>query len=167
MKSIYGKLIIGFLVSILFSFSIAGYFSLRKNANELGLLAVEELQNSTELIEDFMNLIDSDDLDKILQGYAATSEVSFYIESNQQKYIYGNMKEQHLSLKDVEFLKENIGQSIVLKDSSIRIFAKSIRVKNQDYIVYVQKDMSKREMIFLDSALIAVFCMLIAGSITF
>ena len=79
MKSIYGKLIIGFLVSILFSFSIAGYFSLRKNANELGLLAVEELQNSTELIEDFMNLIDSDDLDKILQGYAATSEVSFYI----------------------------------------------------------------------------------------
>ena len=40
------------------------------------------------------------------------------------------MKEQHLSLKDVEFLKENIGQSIVLKDSSIRIFAKSIRVKN-------------------------------------
>ena len=66
MKSIYGKLIIGFLVSILFSFSIAGYFSLRKNANELGLLAVEELQNSTELIEDFMNLIDSDDLDKIL-----------------------------------------------------------------------------------------------------
>lgn len=160
MKSIYGKLIIGFLVSILFSFSIAGYFSLRKNANELGLLAVEELQNSTELIEDFMNLIDSDDLDKILQGYAATSEVSFYIESNQQKYIYGNMKEQHLSLKDVEFLKENIGQSIVLKDSSIRIFAKSIRVKNQDYIVYVQKDMSKREMIFLDSALIA-------GSITF
>lgn len=167
MKSIYGKLIIGFLVSILFSFSIAGYFSLRKNANELGLLAVEELQNSTELIEDFMNLIDSDDLDKISQGYAATSEVSFYIESNQQKYIYGNMKEQHLSLKDVEFLKENIGQSIVLKDSSIRIFAKSIRVKNQDYIVYVQKDMSKREMIFLDSALIAVFCMLIAGSITF
>lgn len=79
MKSIYGKLIIGFLVSILFSFSIAGYFSLRKNANELGLLAVEELQNSTELIEDFMNLIDSDDLDKILQGYAATSEVSFIL----------------------------------------------------------------------------------------
>ena len=79
MKSIYGKLIIGFLVSILFSFSIAGYFSLRKNANELGLLAVEELKNSTELIEDFIQLIDRDDLDKILQGYASTSEVSFYI----------------------------------------------------------------------------------------
>ena len=75
MKSIYGKLIIGFLVSILFSFSIAGYFSLRKNANELGLLAVEELKNSTELIEDFIQLIDRDDcycvgrLDKDTTGF--------------------------------------------------------------------------------------------------
>ena len=102
MKSIYGKLIIGFLVSILFSFSIAGYFSLHKNANELGLLAVEELKNSTELIEDFIQLIDRDDLDKILQGYASTSEVSFYIESNGQKKTYGNIKGEHLSHEETD-----------------------------------------------------------------
>lgn len=167
MKSIYGKLIIGFLVSILFSFSIAGYFSLRKNADELGLLAIEELKNSTELIENFMNLIDEDNLDKILQGYAATSEVSFYIETDNQKYVYGNIKSPHLSSRETDFLKQNIGQNITLRYSSIHIYAKSFEVNNKEYIIYTQKDMSKREMIFLDSAVIAVFCMLIAGSITF
>ena len=66
MKSIYGKLIIGFLVSILFSFSIAGYFSLRKNANELGLLAVEELKNSTRE-------------EDILKFYYCESEDDYYL----------------------------------------------------------------------------------------
>ena len=103
MKSIYGKLIIGFLVSILFSFSIAGYFSLRKNANELGLLAVEELKNSTELIEDFIQLIDRDDLDKILQGYASTSEVSFYIEVMVKKRLMEISKENISHMKKQMF----------------------------------------------------------------
>ena len=81
MKSIYGKLILGFLASILFSFSIAGYFSLRKNSDELSRLTVEELENSTELIADFLQLIDNENLPKVLNGYASTSEVSFSIES--------------------------------------------------------------------------------------
>ena len=75
MKSIYGKLILGFLVSILFSFSIAGYFSLRKNSDELGRLAVEELESSSEHIADLLQIIEDGDLPKILSGYADTSEV--------------------------------------------------------------------------------------------
>ena len=58
MKSIYGKLILGFLVSMLFSFSIAGYFSLRKNSDELGRLAEEELEMSSQHIADLLSFID-------------------------------------------------------------------------------------------------------------
>lgn len=167
MKSIYGKLILGFLVSILFSFSIAGYFSLQKNSHELSRLTIEELENSTELIEDFISLIDQDNLDKVLTGYAATSEVSFYIETNGQKMSYGHLSGNQLSHQEYDHLKNHVGESLTSRDSSLRIYAKSFEVKGQEYIVFVQKDMSKREMIFFDSATIAVFCMLVAGSITF
>lgn len=167
MKSIYGKLILGFLASILFSFSIAGYFSLRKNSDELGRLTVEELDNSTELIADFLTMIDNDNLPKVLSGYASTSEVSFFIETQGRKEVYGTLSGRQLTTKEHQLLEENLGQTISLRDSSMRKLAKSFEVNGQKYIVFVQKDIGKKEMVFVDSAMIAVFCMLIAGSITF
>ena len=105
MKSIYGKLILGFLASILFSFSIAGYFSLRKNSDELGRLTVEELNNSTELIADFLAMIDNDNLPKVLSGYASTSEVSFFIETQGHKEVYGTLSGRQLTTKEHQLLE--------------------------------------------------------------
>ena len=167
MKSIYGKLILGFLASILFSFSIAGYFSLRKNSDELSRLTVEELENSTELIADFLQLIDNENLPKVLNGYASTSEVSFSIESQNHKEVYGTLTGRQLTNKEHQLLENQLGKTITLHDSSMRKLAKSFEVNGQQYIVFVQKDIGKKQMIFIDSAMIAVFCMLIAGSITF
>ena len=167
MKSIYGKLILGFLASILFSFSIAGYFSLRKNSDELGRLTVEELDNSTELIADFLTMIDNENLTKVLNGYAATSEVSFFIETQGHKDVYGTLSGRQLTTKEHELLEKHLGKTISLRDSSMRKLAKSFEVNGQQYIVFVQKNIGKKEMVFVDSAMIAVFCMLIAGSITF
>ena len=56
MKSIYGKLIIGFLVSIVFSFSVAGYFTIRKNSSELSQLTYEELNNSSDYVINLMKI---------------------------------------------------------------------------------------------------------------
>lgn len=167
MKSIYGKLIVGFLVSMLFSFSIAGYFSLRKNSDELGRLAVEELEMSSQHIADLLGLIDKEDLSRVLTGYSDTSEISFYITCDGKTEIYGNIGSQLLTQKDYDSLKKHIGKSLVFQDSSVRKMAKSYKVDNKVYIIYVQKDVGKREMVFVDSAIIALFCMLVAGSITF
>lgn len=167
MKSIYSKLIVGFLVSILFSFSIAGYFSLRKNSSELGRLAIEELEGSSEHIAHLLQLIDKQDLSKVLSGYAETSEVSFLIASDNLQETYGNINLKFFNEKDYQTLKNQVGKALVKSDSSVRIIAKSYRVHDKTYVIYVQKDVGKREMIFIDSAMIAVFCMLVAGSVTF
>ncbi|MFR7590835.1 MAG: ATP-binding protein [Longibaculum sp.] len=167
MKSIYGKLILGFLVSILFSFSIAGYFSLRKNSDELGRLTNEELRNSFEYIAYLLKTEDIETQNELLNGYSAASEVSFSIESNGKKTIYGNMTGKELSQKQIEFLEKHPDQMILYTDSSMRKVAKIYDIHNQKYIILVQKDIGRREMIFVDSAMIAVFCMLVAGSITF
>ncbi len=167
MKSIYGKLILGFLVSILFSFSIAGYFSLRKNSDELGRLTNEELRNSFEYIAYLLNTEDIETQNQLLNGYSAASEVSFSIENNGMKTIYGNMTGKELSQKQIEFLEKHPDQMILYTDSSMRKVAKTCEINNQKYTILVQKDIGRREMIFVDSAMIAVFCMLVAGSITF
>ncbi|MEG0276893.1 MAG: HAMP domain-containing sensor histidine kinase [Coprobacillus sp.] len=167
MKSIYGKLILGFMASILFSFSIAGYFSVRKNSEEMGRLALEELESSSEHIANLLQLINEDDIPRILRGYSETSEMSFFIETDGVKEVYGKIAGQLLSDSEHKQLLANVGECVELKDSTVRKLAKSYEIDGKDYIIFVQKDVGKREMIFIDSALIAVFCMLIAGSITF
>ena len=167
MKSIYGKLILGFLVSILFSFSIAGYFSLKKNSTELGRLAIEELENSSQLINDLLLLIDREDLSHVLKGYADTSEVSFFLATDDKVSIYGNLSGNELPKSDYNYLMKHIGETMTLSDSSMRQLATSFQVNDKTYVLFIQKDIGKREMVYVDSAMIAVFCMLIAGSITF
>lgn len=167
MKSIYGKLILGFMASILFSFSIAGYFSIRKNSEEMGRLAVEELESSSEHIANLIHLIDKSDVDRVLKGYSETSEMSFFVETDRVKDVYGKLSGQLLSDNQYKKLLSVVGECVDLRDSTVRKFAKSFEINGKNYIIFVQKDVGKREMIFIDSAMIAVFCMLIAGSITF
>lgn len=168
MKSIYGKLIIGFLFSILLSFSVAGYFSLRKNADDLGRLAIEELENSTQQIANYIRLLDGNDLPKILEGYASTSEVSFSIETDGEgRIVYGTLSGRTLNEKEKQFLRSHKGEIVTLSNSSMHNVGKCYDIDDHDYIIFVQKDIGKKEMVFVDSALIAVFCMLITGSITF
>jgi signal transduction histidine kinase len=168
MKSIYGKLILGFLVSIIFSFSIAGYFSVKRNASELGQLAYDELNNSSDYIISLIKNIDDDNLEDALVGYANTSEVSFIIEKDNKTVKYGNINKQ-LVLDDQEEknLHQSIGNSIVKSKSSIKQLSKSYEIDNHYYIISIQKDSLDRENIFLNSAIIAVFCVLIAGSFMF
>lgn len=167
MKSIYGKLILGFLVSILFSFSVAGYFSIRKNSEELGRVIVEELESSSDLIADFIESVDEEDISLILSNYSESSDVSFSVQNEDNRKIYGSVDENPLTKEDKHILLEHPGEIRTFKDSSVRKFAKSYTYKGMNYIIFVQKDVGQREMIFVDSALLAVFCMLVAGSITF
>ena len=167
MKSIYGKLIIGFLVSILFSFSIAGYFSMRKNSTELGRLTTEELLSSSEHIVDLLKYTDSEDKQKVLEGYALASESSFLIYHNGKEDKYGHVTMSSIPRNTLHYLSQNIGKTIDTDNSSVKRMTTSYMFDDEVYIISLQKDVGKREMVFVDSAMIAVLCMLVAGSITF
>ena len=164
MKSIYGKLIIGYLVSILFSFTVAGYFSVRKNFDELSKVAIEELEASTSHIANLISLIDEEDIEDVLHGYAESSEIRFYVLSD-GNVTYNNL-DQELNTQQKNLLKES-GNQTIISNSSVRKMVKSFDINGETFIVYVQKDISQREKTFMSSIFIAVVCMLIAGSITF
>ena len=165
MKSIYGKLIIGYLVSILFSFTVAGYFSIRKNSEQLSNIAIAELETSASHIANLLSLIDEGDIEGVLQGYAKSSDIRFYV-LNDNEVTYNNL-EYKLNETQQDLLKESVNQTIISSNSSVRKMVKSFDIHGESYIIYVQKDISQREKTFMTSIFIAVVCMLVAGSITF
>ena len=101
MKSIYSKLIIGFLLTSLLSFSICCFFTIRSYNRDSDQLSLEELEHSSNHIADLIKLIDDKNQDKILADYSETSEMSFTVTCEGQTKSYGHVNKK-LILKDDE-----------------------------------------------------------------
>lgn len=168
MKSLYGKLIIGFFVSIVFSFSIAAYFTVNNHNNKISEITIEELNLSYDYIISILDIAHSDDMESLLKGYAKSSEVSFTIEKKNSKAVYGEMrKDLSLSEKEKLLIYQKPENTLLKETSSIKQLTKSYKIDNEYYIISIQKDAASNQNLFFDSAVVAVFCVLIAGNIMF
>lgn len=168
MKSLYGKLIIGFFVSIVFSFSIAAYFSVNNHNNRINEMTIEELNSSFDYIVSLLKALDPEDMDNILEGYAKSSDVSFIIEGNNTKSIYGNMlQELSLNQNEKELLYQKPYNALLKETSHIKQLTRSYMINDKSLLISIQKDATINQNLFFDSAVVAVFCVLIAGSIMF
>ncbi len=65
MKSIYGKLICGFLITIVFSFSVAGYVALRSNYDQIADMAQNELSATSEYVVGILNSLEDTNINDI------------------------------------------------------------------------------------------------------
>lgn len=167
MKSIYSKLIIGFLLTSLLSFSICCFFTIRSYNHDSDQLALEELEHSSDHIADLIKLIDDKDQDKILADYSETSEMSFTVTCEGQTKSFGHVNKK-LILKDDEL--KTLATS---KDKSLRSegiisqYAKAFKIDNQTYVITVQKDFSATKDIFMKSYTSAAIIFMMTGSIVF
>lgn len=167
MKSIYSKLVIGFLLTSLLSFSICCFFTIKSYNRDSDQLALEELEHSSNHIADLIKLIDDKDQDKILADYSETSEMSFTVTCEGQTKSYGHVNKK-LILKDDEL--KTLATS---KDKSLRSegiisqYAKAFKIDNQTYVITVQKDFSATKDIFMKSYTSAAIIFMMTGSIVF
>lgn len=167
MKSIYSKLVIGFLLTSLLSFSICCFFTIKSYNRDSDQLALEELEHSSDHIADLIKLIDDKDQDKILADYSETSEMSFTVTCEGQKKSYGHVNKK-LILKEDEL--KTLATS---KDKSLRSegiisqYAKAFKIDNQTYVITVQKDFSATKDIFMKSYTSAAIIFMMTGSIVF
>ena len=167
MKSIYSKLVIGFLLTSLLSFSICCFFTIKSYNRDSDQLALEELEHSSNHIEDLIKLINYKDQDKILADYSETSEMSFTVTCEGQTKSYGHVNKK-LILKDDEL--KTLATS---KDKSLRSegiisqYAKAFKIDNQTYVITVQKDFSATKDIFMKSYTSAAIIFMMTGSIVF
>lgn len=167
MKSIYSKLVIGFLLTSLLSFSICCFFTIKSYNRDSDQLALEELEHSSNHIADLIKLINDKDQDKILADYSETSEMSFTVTCEGQTKSYGHVNKK-LILKEDEL--KTLATS---KDKSLRSegiisqYAKAFKIDNQTYVITVQKDFSATKDIFMKSYTSAAIIFMMTGSIVF
>ena len=165
MKSIYSKLVIGFLLTSLLSFSICCFFTIKSYNRDSDQLALEELEHSSNHIADLIKLINDKDQDKILADYSETSEMSFTVTCEGQTKSYGHVNKK-LILKDDEL--KTLATS---KDKSLRSegiisqYAKAFKIDNQTYVITVQKDFSATKDIFMKSYTSAAIIFMMTGII--
>ena len=167
MKSIYSKLVIGFLLTSLLSFSICCFFTIRSYNRDADQLALEELEHSSEHIADMIKLIDAKDQDKILSDYSETSEMSFTVTCDGQTRSYGRVNKK-LKLTDDELKTLATSKEKSLRSEGIiSQYAKSFKIDNHVYVVTVQKDFSSTKDIFMKSYTSAAIIFMMTGSIVF
>lgn len=167
MKSIYSKLIIGFLLTSLLSFSICCFFTIRSYNRDSDQLALEELEHSSNHIADLIKLIDDKNQDKILADYSETSEMSFTVTCKGQTKSYGHVNKK-LILKDDELKTLATSKEKSLRSEGIiSQYAKAFKIDNQTYVITVQKDFSATKDIFMKSYTSAAIIFMMTGSIVF
>lgn len=167
MKSIYSKLIIGFLLTSLLSFSICCFFTIRSYNRDSDQLALEELEHSSNHIADLIKLIDDKNQDKILADYSETSEMSFTVTCEGQTKSYGHVNKK-LILKDDELKTLATSKEKSLRSEGIiSQYAKAFKIDNQTYVITVQKDFSATKDIFMKSYISAAIIFMMTGSIVF
>lgn len=167
MKSIYSKLIIGFLLTSLLSFSICCFFTVRSYNRDSDQLALEELEHSSNHIADLIKLIDDKNQDKILADYSETSEMSFTVTCEGQTKSYGHVNKK-LILKDDELKTLATSKEKSLRSEGIiSQYAKAFKIDNQTYVITVQKDFSATKDIFMKSYTSAAIIFMMTGSIVF
>lgn len=167
MKSIYSKLVIGFLLTSLLSFSICCFFTIRSYNRDSDQLALEELAHSSEHIADMIKLIDAKNQDKILSDYSETSEMSFTVTCDGQTKSYGHVNKKLILTDDELKTLATSKEKSLRSEGIISQYAKSFKIDNHVYVVTVQKDFSSTKDIFMKSYTSAAIIFMMTGSIVF
>ncbi|MFQ9923545.1 MAG: ATP-binding protein [Beduini sp.] len=167
MKSIYGKLILGFLVSILISFSFAGYFVLKNNSEELSEFTRVELQDATRLILNQMTYVEDDQVGQVLTNISESLNVAILVSHDDSEIVYGQFKKPDKLDEAISNLKDKKDGYIDMRNSFFQTVGTHFEIDGTQYTLFVQKNISQQENIFKHSALLAVGFIFIVGSVVF
>ncbi|WP_041138309.1 sensor histidine kinase [Beduini massiliensis] len=167
MKSIYGKLILGFLVSILISFSFAGYFVLKNNSEELSEFTRVELQDATRLILNQMTYVEDSQVGQVLTNISESLNVAILVSHDDSEIVYGQFKKPDKLDEAISNLKEKKEGYIDMRNSFFQTVGTHFEIDGTQYTLFVQKNISQQENIFKHSALLAVGFIFIVGSVVF
>lgn len=169
MKSIYAKLICGFLITIIFSFSVSGYIALKNNADQIESMTKEEIISTNDYIAGLLENVNSQNIDDIIEEYAKSSEKTVTCYSMEYGYkVYGN--------KTIALSKEKIKHYYDLRKkqddyflirSNIVSYGNFKTIHGVDYYIYIQKDISHDKDAFSSSAILILGCIFLSGSVVF
>lgn len=158
MKSLYGKLIFGFLVSIILSFSFAGYFGLKNNSEKIEQLTLLRLQSIAKAVQDEATNHDFQTLNNLANassvGIVLVSHSDGRIDSFGDKMTPEEIQSYDNALLEKDYCRS--GTSVIYR----------VALPN-DYTAYIKKNVIQEELLFQQSAMLALGGIFITGSLIF
>lgn len=169
MKSIYGKLICGFLITIAFSFSVAGYVALRNNYDQIEDMAKSELSATSEYVVGILNSLDDANINDIMNKYAISSEVYITLYSPElDYYTYGENKGYFPSRETmIQYYHDENKNERFDERKSVQTYGSKAKINGSDVYIFIQKDTSYEKGIFANSAVLILGCVFLSGNLVF
>lgn len=167
MKSIYSKLIFGFFVTIVASFSVAGVVSLKSNNEQIDSIVSDDLISTRNYVIKVLEDKDVQNKDDIIDLYARSSDLSItYYSPETGFFTYGN--NYNPSQEKIIDLYENSKKKVVTySHDNILAYGEKCTINDQEYLIFVQKDTSDQKNIFTNSVILILGCVFFIGSVVF
>ena len=168
MKSIYSKLIFGFFITIVASFSVAGFVSLRLNDQQIESTVEEDLITTNDYVSKVISNINIENRDDIIDLYAKSSEMAITCYSSSEGYVaYGNKKYNPTSEQMMAMFKSTNNELSFKRHNEVLAYGTKNTINGQEYYIYVQKDISGQKSAIANSAILILGCVFLTGSIVF
>ena len=168
MKSIYSKLIFGFFITIVASFSVAGFVSLRLNDQQIESTVEEDLITTNDYVSKVISNINIENRDDIIDLYAKSSEMAITCYSSSEGYVaYGNKKYNTTPEQMMAMFKSTNNELSFKHHNEVLAYGTKNMINGQEYYIYVQKDTSGQKSAIANSAILILGCVFLTGSIVF
>lgn len=168
MKSIYSKLIFGFFITIVVSFSVAGFVSLRLNDQQIESTVEEDLITTNDYVSKVISNINIENRDDIIDLYAKSSEMAITCYSSSEGYVaYGNKKYNPTPEQMMAMFKSTNNELSFKHHNEVLAYGTKNMINGQEYYIYVQKDTSGQKSAIANSAILILGCVFLTGSIVF
>lgn len=168
MKSIYSKLIFGFFITIVASFSVAGFVSLRLNDQQIESTVEEDLITTNDYVSKVISNINIENRDDIIDLYAKSSEMAITCYSSSEGYVaYGNKKYNPTPEQIMAMFKSTNNELSFKHHNEVIAYGTKNMINGQEYYIYVQKDTSGQKSAIANSAILILGCVFLTGSIVF
>ena len=157
MKSIYSKLIFGFFITIVASFSVAGFVSLRLNDQQIESTVEEDLIRTNDYVSKVISNINIENRDDIIDLYAKSSEMAITCYSSSEGYVaYGNKKYNPTPEQMMAMFKSTNNELSFKHHNEVLAYGTKNMINGQEYYIYVQKDTSgqKSAIVFLTGSIV-------------
>lgn len=168
MKSIYSKLIFGFFITTVASFSVAGFVSLRLNDQQIESTVEEDLITTNDYVSKVISNINIENRDDIIDLYAKSSEMAITCYSSSEGYVaYGNKKYNPTPEQMMAMFKSTNNELSFKHHNEVLAYGTKNIINGQEYYIYVQKDTSGQKSAIANSAILILGCVFLTGSIVF
>ncbi|MDD8048940.1 MAG: HAMP domain-containing sensor histidine kinase [Thomasclavelia sp.] len=164
MKSVYSKLILAFLSTILISFTIAAFIGIKSNYQQIEDQGETELASANEYVSKLVNV--NDNYDYLINKYAKNSSYVVYIFKDGSLTKYNSIQDEpSYSQINKEYIKKTNG--FIYANHNLQGYADKYKIDGKEYSIFVYKDYTNQKGIFTYSSVLILGCIFLVGSIIF